>query len=257
MSQSGSGMMQQVRKWLGERPGDTILRSVFSAMLGVTAVVLAYDLMELHRTSQDEGWRRHVTPVAAPTPYLPSARPSVAPGGPRDQRLAEAMSFDLVADGRLLLTGTIQPGTAERFAKEISKRGDYVKTVVLHSPGGSVSDALAMGRLIRERGLATLVEADGYCASSCPLVFSGGIERHARPGATIGVHQVFTSLDLVSTAGEGMDRAQRISAECQRYLVDMGIDPRVWMHAMETPPNELFYFKDNELSELKLATDVI
>jgi hypothetical protein len=34
----------------------------------------------------------------------------------------------------------------------------------------------------------------------------------------------------------------------------MGIDPLVWVHAMETPKDELFYFKPDELVRLKLAT---
>ena len=37
-----------------------------------------------------------------------------------------------------MATGTIMPGTAKAFADEIDKRGAYVKTVVLHSPGGSL-----------------------------------------------------------------------------------------------------------------------
>ena len=72
------------------------------------------------------------------------------------------------------------------------KRRDYVKTVVLNSPGGSVGDALAMGRLIRESKLATEVEAGKFCASSCPLVFVGGVERRGDKAA-IGVHQVFAA----------------------------------------------------------------
>ena len=46
----------------------------------------------------------------------------------------------------------------KRFAAEIDKRGGYVKTVVLHSPGGSVQDALQIGRLIREKKFNTEVE---------------------------------------------------------------------------------------------------
>jgi hypothetical protein len=34
----------------------------------------------------------------------------------------------------------------------------------------------------------------------------------------------------------------------------MGVDPRVWVHAMETPPAELFYFTEKELAALKLTT---
>ena len=89
-----------------------------------------------------------------------------------------------------MATGTITPGISEAFAAEVAKRGDYIKTVVLNSPGGSVTDALAMGRLIREKNFATEVEAGKYCASSCPLVFAGGVERRAGDKAAIGVHQV-------------------------------------------------------------------
>ena len=51
-----------------------------------------------------------------------------------------------------------------------------------------------------------------------------------------------------------MSDAQRISARCQRYLGDMGIDLQVWVHAMETPKDRLFVFKPDELKTLKLVT---
>lgn len=51
-----------------------------------------------------------------------------------------------------------------------------------------------------------------------------------------------------------MDQAQRVSADCQKYLVEMGVDPRLWIHAMETPKTELYRLKPDELLSLKLAT---
>ena len=129
---------------------------------------------------------------------MPSILAPLLPGG--DKRLtplpqpggamAKPMTFELVGGGRLMATGTITPGISEAFAAEVGKRGDYIKTVVLNSPGGSVTDALAIGRLIREKKFATEVEAGKYCASSCPLVFAGGVERRAGDKAAIGVHQV-------------------------------------------------------------------
>jgi hypothetical protein len=53
-----------------------------------------------------------------------------------------------------------------------------------------------------------------------------------------------------------MDNAQRVSAECQRYLREMGVDPAVWLHAMETPKDELFYFESKDMLSLKLATQL-
>jgi hypothetical protein len=162
------------------------------------------------------------------------------------------MTFELVGDGRLMAVGTIEPGTAEAFAAEVAKRGSYVKTVVLASPGGSVTDALAMGRLVRKQAFAT--EVNGTCASSCPLVFAGGAERRAGEHARIGVHQVFAVTTTASNLAAGMDSGQRVSAECQKYLREMGVDVGVWMHAMETPKEQLYWFKPHELLALKLAT---
>ena len=67
------------------------------------------------------------------------------------------------------------------------------------------------------------------------------------------MHQIFSVARPARPPPSG-DQAQRISAQCQRYLGDMGVDPRVWVHAMETPKEELFYFKPDELLALKLAT---
>jgi hypothetical protein len=152
-----------------------------------------------------------------------------------------------------MATGTITPGLSEAFAAEVAKRADYIKTVVLNSPGGSVNDALAMGRLIREKKFATEVEAGKYCASSCPLVFAGGVERRAGANAAIGVHQV-AAVSASNALRDEMDVAQRISARCQRYLGEMGINLQVWVHAMETPHDRLFVFKPDELKSLNIVT---
>lgn len=50
-----------------------------------------------------------------------------------------------------------------------------------------------------------------------------------------------------------MAEAQKVTAQCQRLLADMGVDLRVWTHAMDTPPSKIFYFAPKELDDLKLA----
>jgi hypothetical protein len=196
-------------------------------------------------------------------PALPSIAMPALPGDPKrtrplpqpDGALAQPMTFELTGGGRLMASGTITPGISAAFAAEIGKRGDYVKTVVLNSPGGSVDDALAMGRLIREKKFATEVEAGRYCASSCPLVFAGGIERNAGEKAAIGVHQVVTVTNAPNLrARDEVAIAQNVSARVQRYLGDMGVNLQVWVHAMETPHDQLFVFKPDELKSLNLVT---
>jgi hypothetical protein len=246
----------------GERPDETVLRLIFRGLLVMTVVVLGRDLYERAQAPEPQA-AETLLPGEQPKaePFLPSSRPQIAkPATTRKSaapELRNAMVIELVADGRLEAKGAITPGTAERFKAEIDKRGAYVKTVVVSSPGGSVHDALAMGKLIREKGLATRVESDGLCASSCPLVFAGGTERSAGKGAAIGVHQVIAFGGPGMSASDGMNHVQKISATCQRYLTDMGVDTQVWTHAMETPPEEIFYFTDKEMADLKLVTPAI
>jgi hypothetical protein len=260
-------MSQRFHVWLSGNPDDAVLRWIFRSIVAVTIVVLAADL------ATTNGWISQPDPTLAPVetrqaspefalpsvpsilaPFLPGGDKRLAPLPQPDGAMARPMTFELVSGGKLMATGTITPGISEAFAAEVGKRGDYIKTVVLNSPGGSVTDALAMGRLIRERKFATEVEAGRYCASSCPLVFAGGVERRAGDKAVIGVHQVAAISSASAAPRDEMDVAQRISARCQRYLGDMGINLQVWVHAMETPHDKLFIFKPDELKSLNIVT---
>jgi hypothetical protein len=243
--------------WLSDRPDEDVLRYLFGGMLCITVIVLAVDYLQMMGVGDQ---------VATLMPQLSSEPLPAAPAGDEKQhtgplqrpdgQMQQRMTFELVGDGRLMATGMIEPGIAKIFAAEVEKRGGYIKTVVLRSPGGSVPDAMEMGRLIRARKFSTEVESGRYCASSCPLVFAGGVERRAGERASIGVHQVFAVSGDGLAPAPGMADAQRISAECQKYLRDMGIDLAVWTHAMETPKEKLYYFKRDELMSLKLATEI-
>jgi hypothetical protein len=259
-------MQQRFRAWLSDRADETLLRWIFRSVVTVTIIALAVDLAGMNGLLGDPE-SAEIT-QKQPSFDLPGIVPSVLapllPGGDKrlmplpqpDGAMAKPMTFELVGGGKLMATGTITSGISESFAAEIGKRGDYIKTVVLNSPGGSVTDALAMGRLIRENKFATEVEAGKYCASSCPLVFAGGLERRAGDKATIGVHQIAALSSANAQPRDEMSAAQNISARCQRYLGDMGISLQVWVHAMETPHDKLFVFKPDELKSLNLVTAV-
>ena len=267
MSQS-STMQQRFHAWLLDSADEAILRWIFRIFVTVTIAGLAVELASM------QGWI--VSPDLAapaevredsPTLNLPSMVPSILapllPGADKrlvplpqpDGATAKPMTFDLVGGGKLMATGTITPGSSESFATEVGRHSEYIKTVVLNSPGGSVNDALAMGRLIRERRFATEVEPGKFCVSSCPLVFVGGVDRRAGDRATIGVHQVAAIRSAANgSPRDEMSLAQNISARCQRYLGDMGVSLQVWVHAMETPHDRLFVFKPDELKSLNIVT---
>ncbi|WP_152980055.1 hypothetical protein [Mesorhizobium sp. 1M-11] len=117
--------------------------------------------------------------------------------------------------------GDIGPGTAVLFKRFLKKLGGRKLPIVLQSRGGDLNAALAMGRMIRQRGLDVAVgyttfttcaprqsgcdaEKKGgykgvaaagfaYCYSACPLILAGGTRRLVGAWAQLGVHQVTTT----------------------------------------------------------------
>jgi hypothetical protein len=238
-----------------------ILRVAFYAMLAGTLTVLWFDYNELMAASGD-GVATTLQPVL---PAFDPQSPATTPGPVVTSDLAaltEPLTISLGAGGTLSLSGTIDPGSAMRFAAEIEARGEYVSTVEFDSPGGSVTDAVAIGELIRARGFATRVAAGRICASSCPLAFAGGVERNATAASAIGVHQIYAAVSAgelpvgLRAAGDAMSDAQKTTAAITRHLVAMEIDPAVWIHALETPPDRLYYLSPDELIRYELVTDM-
>jgi hypothetical protein len=267
-----STIKQRFHVWLSENADEAILRWIFRSALLVVIAVLVADLARIN------GWIIYPDPLAEPAeikedspalnlpsllpsilaPLLPDSEKRLVPLPQPDRAMAKPMTFELVGGGRLIANGTITPGISQKFAAEAERHGEYIKTVVLNSLGGSVADAIAIGRLIREKRFATEVEAGKYCVSSCPLVFAGGIDRRAGEKAVIGVHQVAAMRSAANgPPRDEMSVAQNISARCQRYLGDMGINLQVWVHAMETPHDKLFVFKPDELKSLNMVTTAV
>lgn len=238
-----------------------ILRVAFFALLLGTASVLYVDFREL-TANEGAALTTPLQPILPPALDGPSEGPMPIVTTGTDV-LDQPLEIVLGTGGQLALTGTIDPGSAERFAAEIEARGEYVQTIVLDSPGGSVVDALAIGSLIHEKGLATKVAAGSLCASSCPIIFASGAARIASNEAAIGVHQIYAAAlssdpqSALRVAGTAMSDAQSTTATIIGHLTETGVDPALWLHALETPPDRLYYFTPEEMQRLRLVTEFI
>jgi hypothetical protein len=246
-------------RWLAELEDGAILRVAFFALLIGTASVLYVDFREL-TANEGAALTMPMQPILPPAFDSPSQGPMPNVTTTPDV-LDQPLEITLGSGGQLMLTGTFDPGSAERFAAEIEARGEYVQTIVLDSPGGSVVDALAIGSLIHEKGLATKVASGSLCASSCPIVFASGKTRIASPAAAIGVHQIYAAAlsgdpqSALRVAGTAMSDAQSTTADIMSHLTQTGVDPALWLHALETPPDQLYYFTAEEMQRLKLVTE--
>jgi hypothetical protein len=245
--------------WAAAFEDGAIIRAAFFGLLTATAVILYLDYTELMGRDAAAAPPEMTPVLPAFDPNSPNGKPGPAVTTP-EATLRQPLAVSLVGGGVLELTGTIDAGAAQRVAAEVAAHGEYIRTVALDSPGGSVADALAIGKLIRDKGFSTSVAAGALCASSCPLVFAGGKERLATAQSAIGVHQIYAEIpvgsgsDRIEAAGAAMEQAQSMTAQISRYLSGMGIADEVWLKALETPPDRLTYFSASELTGLKLVT---
>ncbi|HEY1863405.1 MAG TPA: hypothetical protein VGG77_06885 [Roseiarcus sp.] len=219
-------------------------------------------------------------------PSYADLRPPARPRGGHPIRFVRVVSADPACKPNcpewLSAEGQIAPGSARAFADAIVSLKGRRLPILIHSPGGSVVDAAAMGELIREKGLAVAVARtlivncpdaspkcpDGpgsaitggaMCASACVLVLGGGVERLAAPSARIGVHQITT---LVSeTEGLAHLKSTRkiyeqrgVDAAVEAYLDAMGVGDPVMTLMRKTWAASIRWLSPAELKASRLAT---
>jgi hypothetical protein len=164
----------------------------------------------------------------------------------------------------------------------LSAEGRIEPPILIHSPGGSVADAGAMGELIRAKGLAvavartliancpeaspkcpdgpgTAITGGAICASACVLVLAGGVERLGGPSARIGVHQITT----VVSETEGLAHLkstrkiyeqQGVDAAVKAYLAATGVGEPVMTLMRKTSAASIRWLSPAELKDSRLVT---
>ncbi|PZX36972.1 hypothetical protein LY56_03325 [Roseinatronobacter thiooxidans] len=157
----------------------------------------------------------------------------------------------------LLLNGPINSGDSERFTNYLAGMSTPPETVALNSPGGVVSEALLIGRGLREAEANTIMLPGMICLSSCPYIFAAGQNRHVSRTAALGLHQHYYGTPgymPVFLAVEGIQYGQGQTLE---YLIEMGVDPGLMVYSLNTPPEEIYLLVEEELLQTQLATEMI
>lgn len=153
----------------------------------------------------------------------------------------------------LQLRGVIAPGDAQGIAEIIARNApDFV---LLDSPGGSVNDALELGRLLRGLGTETQLAENSVCFSACPYVFVGGVIRSVHDSAQLGVHQHSFGKSQFLPAFLAVEDVQRGQAQVLAHLTDMGVNLGIMGPAMATPADEIYILSQNELTDWQVVTE--
>ena len=224
--------------------------------------------------------------IAAGARATADLRPPARIRGEPPMRFVRVFSADSACEPNcpewLSAEGRIGPGAAVDLANVLDRLNGRRLPILIHSPGGSVSDAMAMGELIRARGLAVAVArtliancperaprcASGpgsamtggaRCASACVLVLAGGVERLVGPVPLVGVHQITTMVretegvaHLPSTRKFYEQRG--VDAEVNAYLAAMGVGDPVMALMRKTPAASIRWLSLADLKASHLAT---
>lgn len=234
-----------------------VMRWLLGAQIVLAALLIVIDLApsvpgllapsqapELDRPTGPGDQVRHYRPGRPATPG-----PGVDPDMPR-----RLVAEDVTIDGTIALRirGAIAQGDGTRIVEEL--RTTRPALVLLDSPGGSVSDALAIGRALRDIGAETRLANDAVCFSACPYIFVGGTTRSVAESARLGVHQHAFGESTILPAFLAVEDIQRGQAGVLTHLADMGIDLRIMGPSMATPADEIYILTPEELSDWNVVT---
>ena len=222
--------------------------------------------------------------ASAPAPA--DLRPLARPRGEPPMRFVRVVDADPACAPDcpewLSVQGRIVPGAAVEFAQAVESLGGRRLPILIHSPGGSVADAMAMGELIRAKGLVVAVArtlitncperapkcpsgpgramtGGAMCASACVLMLAGGVERLVGPAPLVGVHQITTvvketegSAHLTST--RKIYEQVGVDEVVTHYLTAMGVGDPVMALMRKTPAASIRWLSLADLRASGLAT---
>ena len=165
------------------------------------------------------------------------------------------------------------PADFEAFARGRKLEG---ATMVLDSSGGSVNDAIALGRRIRGLGMRTTVGTsvqihsaqgdrarvmpEAYCESMCVFVLLAGSTRYVPPSAHVRVHQIWMGdraddAKASSYTAQDLMIVERDIGRLAKYTFDMGGAGDLLLLSLNVPPwEDLHELSQSELRLTNLVT---
>jgi hypothetical protein len=167
---------------------------------------------------------------------------------------AEACYF--VIDG--LITDALVSEVIEIFEAGLTE----TFKVLLNSEGGDLNAGLALGRAIRAEGMQTRVGVYqaldapllGACLSACAYAFLGGTERFVDENSQLGFHRFAVQGGTQLEGSGGLVIGQMLSATVVSYIVEMGVDARLFTRAAATRFESMYYPDRDERVEYDVDT---
>lgn len=151
--------------------------------------------------------------------------------------------------GYIEINGEIIPGDLAELQRQFSAKPDVGLgyAVALNSAGGSVSEAMALGRWVRAHSLVVFVPRESTCASACVFVLAAGLGKF--PTGNVRIHRPY----FTEMPSEPMNIAIRdLLTAVRSYLEEMNIPPSLADAMFSIPPEETYQLTEADLRRYRL-----
>jgi hypothetical protein len=188
--------------------------------------------------------------------------------------------------------GGFDIGSAQRLRAFLSQFSGAIPPIYFQSPGGIQEEAIAIGRLMRERGvtagvartlpygcaptkegedrcfaikrsglpLASELRSTGSsCSSACVYALLGAQVRLVPPDARLGVHasrrvRVYPDGRVARLPGDDQTQLAQATDELKRYVQEMGIDVALIDTAFKTKFSDAYFLTHSEIVQFGIDT---
>lgn len=158
-------------------------------------------------------------------------------------------------DGDLWMSGEIDTSTPDDLLRALNAHPDVEWIVLEYVPGSNNDDAnLIASRIVRQRGLNTVIPSGGLIASGGTDFFLAGKERIVERGACIGVHS--WSDDDDPTPPTKLPRNHVAHQMFLEYYRELGIPEQFYWYTLKAATADgMHYMSETEIRNYGVATE--
>ena len=159
-----------------------------------------------------------------------------------------------VRDYMLFVKGTIDEDSYDEVSRVLANHPDLRVMVFTHLPGSADDETnLALGRMLRDRGMMTYLPSAGLIASGGVDLFLAGAYRVVESGAKVGVH---SWADISGLNGATLPRDDPEHGLFLDYYRYMGIDEAFyWFTLNAAPPEGIHWMTATEMRTYGIYTE--
>ena len=169
--------------------------------------------------------------------------------------LAEEARFE-AEEHVLIMEGEIASSTPDRLRRALDRNPGISEIIMTYVPGSMDDEAnLEAARIVRQRGLVTILPTEGLIASGGTDFFLAGVDRIVEHGACVGVHS--WSADEMDAPAAQLPKDHEDHKKYLDYYAVVGIDPGFYWYTLEAAPADgMHWMSQAEMNLYRVATKI-